>query len=128
MVNNPKVYKIPRNVLAQMTNDNPQAIKALENISDTTERTPQEMEDIVIRLEGAIEQAEQAIIMAGQAVSILNQAIADNQAPLQVVSVPSERYDSLQAVSMSIYQDEQLQSVSSPYDCQNQLIPVQGDI
>tara|TARA_R110002051_G_scaffold325582_2_gene429065 strand:- start:10160 stop:10543 length:384 start_codon:yes stop_codon:yes gene_type:complete len=123
-----KTFKIPRDVLAQITGNNPQAIKAFENIEANSNGLPQDMADLVVQIEGAASQAEQAAILATQAVAIINQMIADNQAPLQAVSVPSERYDSLQAVSVSIYQDEQLQIVSSPYDCQIQLIPVQGDI
>lgn len=119
-----KTFKIPRDVLAQITGGNPQAIKAFESIEVTSNSIPQDMADLVIQIEGAASQAEQAAILATQAVAIINQMIADNQAPLQAVSVPSERYDSLQAVSVSTYQDEQLQTVSSPYDCQTQLIPV----
>lgn len=123
-----KTFKIPRDVLAQMTGGNPQAIKAFENIEVVANDTPQDMADLVIQIEGAASQAEQAAILATQAAAIINQMIADNQAPLQAVSVPSERSDSLQAVSVSINQDDHLQNVSSPYDCQTQLIPVQGDI
>lgn len=119
-----KTFKIPRDVLAQITGNNPQAIKAFENIEATSNGLPQDMADIVIQIESAASQAEQAAILATQAVAIINQMVADNQAPLQAVSVPSERSDSLQAVSVSMYQDSQLQTVSSPYDCQTQLIPV----
>ncbi|WP_372844804.1 hypothetical protein [Psychrobacter sp.] len=119
-----RTFKIPRDVLAQITGGNTQAIKAFENIEVVTNDVPQDMADLVIQIEGAASQAEQAAILATQAVAIINQKITDNQAPLQAVSVPSERSDSLQAVNVSIYQDEQLQSVSSPYDCQTQLIPV----
>lgn len=123
-----KTFKIPRDVLAQITGGNSQAIKAFESIEATSNGIPQDMADLVIQIEGAASQAEQAAILANQALAIINQMIADNQAPLQAVSVPSEHSDSLQAVSVSIYQDEHLQTVSSPYDCQTQLIPVQGDI
>jgi len=110
-----RTFKIPRDVLAQITAGNTQAIKAFENIEVVTNDTPQDMADLVIQIEGAASQAEQAAILATQAVAIINQMIADNQAPLQAVSVPSEPQTYLQAVSVSL-------------DCQNQLIPVQGDI
>lgn len=119
-----RTFKIPRDVLAQITGNNPQAIKAFENIEVVTNDVPQDMADLVIQIEGAASQAEQAAILATQAVAIINQMVADNQAPLQAVSVPSERSDSLQAVSVSIHHDEQLQAIYSPYDCQTQLIPV----
>ncbi|MGM8938155.1 hypothetical protein ACS8E2_05615 [Psychrobacter glaciei] len=110
-----KIFKIPRDVLAKITGGNPQAIKAFENIEATSNGLPQDMADLAIQIEGAASQAEQAAILATQAVAIINQMIADNQAPLQAVSVPSESQTYLQAVSVSL-------------DCQNQLIPVQGDI
>lgn len=119
-----KTFKIPRDVLAQITGNNPQAIKAFESIEATSNALPEDMADIVVQIESAASQAEQAAILATQAVAIINQMIADNQPPLQAVSVPSERSDSMQAVNVSIYQDEQLQSVNNPYDCQTQLIPV----
>lgn len=119
-----KTFKIPRDVLAQITGSNTQAIKAFENIEATSNGIPQDMADLAIQIEGAASQAEQAAILATQAVAIINQMITDNQAPLQAVSVPSERSDSLQAVSVSIHHDSQLQAIYSPYECQTQLIPV----
>ena len=88
-----KTFKIPRDVLAQITGGNPQAIKAFENIEANSNGLPQDMADLAIQIEGAASQAEQAAILATQAMAIINQTIADNQAPLQGVSVPSERYD-----------------------------------
>ena len=106
-----RTFKIPRGVLAQMTNNNPQAIKALENIEVVANEAPQNTADLIVQIEGATSQAEQAAILATQAVAIIEQMITDNQVPLQAVSVPSERSDYLQAVNVSL-------------DCQNQLIPV----
>ena len=117
-------FKIPRDVLAQMTGGDPRAIRALENIEVVASEAPQNTADLIIQIEGAASQAEQAAILATQAVAIIEQMITDNQVPLQAVSVPSEHSDYLQAVSVSIYQDDHLQTVSSPYDCQTQLIPV----
>ena len=110
-----KTFKIPRDILAQITQNNPQAIKAFENIEATSNGLPQDMADLVIQIEGAASQAEQAAILATQAVAIINQLMADNQSPLQAVSVPSEPINNLQAVSVSL-------------DCQNQLQAVQVSI
>lgn len=110
-----KVYKIPRNILAEMTNNNPQAIAALENSQNMAERTPQEIEDIIIRIERATEQAEQAAQIATQSSAIAQQLLSDLMPQLNAVSVPQEQIDVLNAVSTTM-------------DCDNQLIPVQGDI
>lgn len=106
-----RTFKIPRDVLAQMTGGDPRAIRALENIEVVANEAPQNTADLIIQIEGAASQAEQAAILATQAVAIIEQMITDNQAPLQAVSVPSERSDCLQAVNVSL-------------DCQTQLIPV----
>lgn len=106
-----RTFKIPRDVLAQITGGNPQAIKAFEGIETVANDTPQDMADLVIQIEGAASQAEQAAILATQAVAIINQMIADNQAPLQAVSVPSEPSDYLQAVNVSIDSYHSLQPV-----------------
>lgn len=110
-----KVYKIPRNVLAEMTNNNPQAIAALENSQNMAERTPQEMEDIIVRIERATEQAEQAAQIATQSSAIAQQLLSDLMPQLNAVSVPQAQSYALNAVSITM-------------DCENQLIPVQGDI
>ena len=110
-----KVYKIPRDVLAKMTDNNPQAIAALENSQNMAERTPQEMEDIIVRIERATEQAEQATQIATQSTAIAQQLLSDLTPQLNAVSVPQEQSGALNAVSITI-------------DCDNQLIPVQGDI
>lgn len=110
-----KVYKIPRNVLAEMTNNNPQAIKALENIEQVTERSPIEIADIIIKIESAASQAEQAIIIATQLTGITQQLIADIRPTLNAVSVPLEPSDHLQAVNVS-------------NDCHQTLTPIQVTI
>lgn len=107
-----KVYKIPRNVLAEMTNNNPQAIKALENIEQVTERSPIEIADIIIKIESAASQAEQAIIIATQLTGITQQLIADIRPTLNAVSVPLEASEYLQAVNVS-------------NDCHQTLTPIQ---
>ena len=110
-----KVYKVPRNVLAEMTNNNPQAIAALENSQNMAERTPQEIEDIIVRIERATEAAEQAAQIATQSSAIAQQLLSELLPQLNAVSVPQAQTDVLNAVSITM-------------DCDNQLIPVQGDI
>lgn len=110
-----KVYKIPRNILAEMTNNNPQAIAALENSQNMAERTPQQLEDIIIQINSAVDKAEQAAIIATQSSAIAQQLLSDLAPQLNAVSVPQEQIDVLNAVSITM-------------DCENQLIPVQGDI
>lgn len=116
MADTKKVSKLPRAVLAKMTDNNPQAIRAFENIeSAVTETNPKEIADLIIRIDGVTDQAEQAVIIATQLTAIAQQLIADIRPTLNAVSVPSEPQTYLQAVSVSL-------------DCQTQLIPVQGDI
>lgn len=110
-----KVYKIPRNILAEMTNNNPQAIAALENIEITTGRTPQQIEELLTSIVSLGEKAEQAAIIATQSSAIAQQLLSDLVPQLNAVSVPQAQSDALNAVSITM-------------DCDNQLIPVQGDI
>lgn len=112
MADNRKVSKLPRAVLAEMTNNNPQAIRAFENMETAvTETNPQEIADLIIRIDSVTDQAEQAVIIATQLTAIAQQLIADIRPTLNAVSVPSEPSDCLQAVNVSI-------------DCQTQLLPV----
>ena len=97
-----KVYKIPRNILAEMTKNNPQAIAALENSQNMAERTPQEIEDIIVRIERATEQAEQATQIATQSTAIAQQLLSDLVPQLNAVSVPQEQTDVLNAVSVTM--------------------------
>lgn len=97
-----KVYKIPRDVLAKMTDNNQQAIAALENSQNMAERTPQEMEDIIVRIERATEQAEQAAQIATQSSAIAQQLLSDLTPQLNAVSVPQAQTDVLNAVSVTM--------------------------
>ena len=119
-----KVYKIPRDVLAKMTDNNPQAIAALESSQNMAERTPQEMEDIIVRIERATEQAEQATQIATQSSAITQQLLSDLVPQLNAVSVPQAQSDALNAVNVSISQDNQLQPVGNYQDCPIQLMPI----
>lgn len=119
-----KVYKIPRNILAEMTKNNPQAIAALENSQNMAERTPQQLEDIIVRIERATEQAEQAAQIATQSSAIAQQLLSDLVPQLNAVSVPQAQTDVLSAVSVSIGQDSQLQPVGNHQDFPIQLMPI----
>lgn len=110
-----KTFKIPRDILAQITSGNPQAIKAFENIEVVTNKTPQDFADIIVRVEGAASQAEQAVIIATQLTAIAQQLIVDIRPTLNAVSVPLEPSDYLQAVNVS-------------NDCYQALIPIQVTI
>ena len=119
-----KAYKIPRNFLAEMTNNNPQAIAALENIEITTGRTPQQIEELLISIVSLGEKAEQAAIIATQSTTIAQQLLSDLVPQLNAVSVPQAQSDVLNAVNVSISQDNQLQPVGSYQDCPIQLMPI----
>ena len=119
-----KVYKIPRNILAEMTNNNPQAIAALENSQNMAERTPQQLEDIIIQINSAVDKAEQAAIIATQSSAIAQQLLSDLVPQLNAVSVPQAQTDVLNAVNVSIGQDNQLQPVGNYQDCPIQLMPI----
>lgn len=119
-----KAYKIPRNILAEMTNNNPQAIAALENIEITTGRTPQQIEELLISIVSLGEKAEQAAIIATQSTAIAQQLLSDLAPQLNAVSVPQAQTDVLNAVNVSISQDNQLQPVGSYQDCPIQLMPI----
>lgn len=119
-----KVYKIPRNILAEMTKNNPQAISALENIEQVTERSPIEIADIIIQINSAVDKAEQAAIIATQSTAIAQQLLSDLTPQLNAVSVPQAQSDVLSAVSVSVNQDNQLQPVGNYQDCPIQLMPI----
>ena len=106
-----KVYKIPRNILAEMTNNNPQAIAALENSQSMAERTPKQLEDILIQINSAVDKAEQAAIIATQSSAIAQQLLSDLVPQLNAVSVPQAQSDVLNAVSVTM-------------DCHIQLMPI----
>lgn len=119
-----KVYKIPRNILAEMTKNNPQAIAALENSQNMAERTPQQLEDILIQINSAVDKAEQAAIIATQSSAIAQQLLSDLTPQLNAVSVPQAQTDVLNAVNVSIGQDNQLQPVGNHQDYPIQLMPI----
>lgn len=102
MADNRPVSKLPRAVLAKMTDNNPQAIKAFENIEKSvTETNPKDIADLIIRIDGVTDQAEQATIIATQLTAIAQQLIAGIRPTLNTVNVPLEPSDHLQAVNVS---------------------------
>ena len=107
-----------------MTKNNPQAIAALENSQNMAERTPQEVEDIIIQINSAVEKVEQAAIIATQSTVIAQQLLSDLVPQLNAVSVPQAQTDALNAVNVSIGQDNQLQPVGNYQDCPIQLMPI----
>lgn len=101
MANNRKL-KIPRDVLAQMTNNNPQAIKALEGLQLAVfDLLPDDIKEII----------EKAAADAQQAAMIANQLREQLKPYLQAVSVPIQPQEQLQAVSSAIDCNYQLQAV-----------------
>ena len=112
MADNRPVSKLPRAVLAKMTDNNPQAIKAFESIEKSvTETNPKDIADLIIRIDGITDQAEQATIIATQLTAIAQQLIADIRPTLNAVSVPLELSDTMQAVNVSIDSYHSLQPV-----------------
>lgn len=92
MADNKKTLRIPRAVLAQMTKDNPQAIKALEGLQlSVFDLLPADIAAIV----------ERAASEAMQAAMIANQLREQIQPQLQPVAVPLEQSNYLQAVNGS---------------------------
>lgn len=111
MANN-KTLRIPRSILAEMTNNNSQAIKALEGMQlSIFDLLPADIADIIQR----------AAADAMQASMIANQVREQLQPYLQAVAVPLVQSHSLSAVNIPIEQSIFLQAVSSSTDCNYQL-------
>lgn len=111
-----KVTRLPRSVLAKAFDNNNQAIVAFEKMEKyVTVNNPKEIADLIIRIDGVTDQAEQAIIIATQLNAIAQQLIADIRPTLNAVNVPSEPSDYLQAVNVS-------------NDCHQTLTPIQVTI
>lgn len=88
---NNKQLKIPRSVIAEMVNGNPQAVIALEKMQLATfDLLPEDIRGVI---EGAAADAMQAAMIANQ--------IRDQLAPyLQAVGVPLEQASYLTAVNV----------------------------
>lgn len=97
-----KSLRIPRSILAEMTNNNPQAIKVMEGLQlSAFDLLPADIQQIIQK---AADDAMQAAMIANQ----LRQQLSPY---LQVVSVPMQAQAQLQAVSSSIDCNHQLQAV-----------------
>lgn len=100
------LLKISREVLAKMTNNNPQAIKAMEGLqSQAFDAIPKDIADII----------ERAAADAMQATMIANQMREQFKPYLQAVSAPQG-------------QTSYLQSVNNTCECNQQLSVIQGSI
>ena len=101
MANN-KTLRIPRSILAEMTNNNPQAIKAMEGLQlSAFDLLPTDIADIIQR----------AAADAMQAAMIANQLRQELSPYLAAVSVPQETSNYLQAVNGACDCNNQLQAV-----------------
>lgn len=97
-----KVLRIPRNILAEMTNNNPQAIKAMEGLQiGVFDLLPTDITQIIQR----------AAADAMQAAMIANQLRDQLPQQLQAVSVPLEQSNYLQAVNGSCDCNYPLQAI-----------------
>lgn len=97
-----KTLRIPRNILSEMTNGNPQAIKAMEGLQiGVFDLLPTDIADIIQR----------AAADAMQAAMIANQVRQELSPYLQAVSVPIEQSSYLQSVGSSCDCIQQLQAI-----------------
>lgn len=68
-----KVFKLPRHLLAIIANDNPQAIKALENLELQIHQTlPEQLQTLQKAVENLDESLQQAVMVAYQALAVAN--------------------------------------------------------
>lgn len=92
--------KLPRHIIAKMVNDNPQAIKALENMQLVALNTPADLESVNQLAGHALDVALQALMMVVTA--------PKDEAYLQAVGVPMEQVDYLTPVAIEINVDNYL--------------------
>lgn len=68
-----KVFKLPRHLLSIIANDNPQAIKALENLELQIQQTlPEQLQTLQKAVENLDESLQQAVMVAYQALAVAN--------------------------------------------------------
>lgn len=92
--------KLPRHIIAKMVNDNPQAIKALENMQLVALNTPADLEGVNQLASHALDVALQALMMVA--------TTPRNEPYLYAVSVPMEQMDYLTPVAIEINVDNYL--------------------
>lgn len=90
--------KLPRSIIAKMVDNNPQAIKALENMQLVALDAPDDIKAVVELAQLALDSAVQAMMMA-------NQQASNSGHYLSPVAVPVEQTYPLDAVN--VMQDEQ---------------------
>lgn len=78
-MDNKKVFRLPRNLLAIIANDNPQAIKALENLEIQVGQTlPEQVEILQKTIEILADELQGAYAVAVQALAVAENAQKHN--------------------------------------------------
>lgn len=73
--NRQKVFRLPRHLLAVIANDNPQAIKALENLEVEIHQTlPERLDSLQQAVEGLDDSLQNAVMVAYQALAVAENA------------------------------------------------------
>lgn len=108
MADNKRQLKIPRSILADAFNGNPQAIKAMEGLQqDVFERSPTEIKLI-------IESINETMAVAIQAAIAANQPRDQHYPQLNAVSVPMQDNATLGAVNVPVDNSINLNPVNTP--------------
>lgn len=85
-----KAFKLPRHLLAIIANDNPQAIKALENLEVQVGQTlPEQVEILQKAVDDLDHNLQNAVAVAYQALAVAHNA-QKNNGYLGAVGVPNE--------------------------------------
>lgn len=83
-----KVFRLPRHLLAVIANDNPQAIKALENLEVEIHQTlPERLELLQQAVEGLDDSLQNAVMVAYQALAVAYNAQNQSDGYLSAVAV-----------------------------------------
>lgn len=81
-----KVFRLPRHLLAVIANDNPQAIKALENLEVEIHQTlPERLELLQQAVESLDDSLQSAVMVAYQALAVASNAQSDGYLPMVAV-------------------------------------------
>lgn len=101
MADNKKVFRLPRNLLAIIASDNPQAIKALENLEMQVGQTlPEQLDSLQKAVEVLVDELQGAYAVAIQALAVAENAknAHQNAGYLGAVAVGVESCDYLAVV------------------------------
>lgn len=86
-----KAFKLPRHLLAIIANDNPQAIKALENLEIQTMQTlPEQVEILQKAVDDLDQNLQNAVMVAYQALAVAHNAQKQNNGYLGAVGVSEQ--------------------------------------